>query len=205
MEPRSNPSGADSESQATGSAAPGEGSATQGEGSATLATALAEAFGEGGRHATLDARAEAGIEMPTLAVPLQKVYALLEKLKHDPAFAFDQLTYVTATDERPQSPRFRVVYFLYSFAHRFRLRVETRVPESEEPILRSVVPLWSGANWQERELYDMFGIRLAGHPDLRRILMPEGYGYFPMRKDFPIEGIQPDRLYREWERSRSAG
>jgi len=66
----------------------------------------------------------------------------------------------------------------------------------------SCTALWPGASYMERECYDMFGIRFEDHPDLKRLLMPDGYGHHPLRKDFPHKGIQPDRLYREWDRER---
>jgi len=162
---------------------------------------LAEAFGAGGRFSSFGARVSEGVDMPVVEVAAEQVFPLLDALKRDDALRFDQLTYVTATDEQPDQPRFRLVYLLYAVERNARVRVATRVPESSEPVVRSVVPLFGGANWMEREVFDMFGIRFAGHPDLRRILMPEGYGHFPLRKDFPIEGIEPDQLYREWERS----
>jgi NADH-quinone oxidoreductase subunit C len=161
---------------------------------------LAEAFGAAGRYSSFGAIASAGIDMPVLEVASQHVYATIEALLRDPALRFDQLSYVTATDEQPDEPRFRLVYLLYAVARNARVRVATRVPESSSAVIRSVVPLHGGANWMEREVFDMFGIRFEGHPDLRRILMPEGYGHYPLRKDFPIDGIEPDKLYREWER-----
>ena len=165
---------------------------------------LVEAFGAGGRLSSFGASVRAAIDMPVAAVAPEQVYPLVEALKRDAELSFDQLTYVTATDETPDEPRFRLVYLLLAVARRARLRIETRVPESDAPVVRSLVPIHSGASWMEREVYDMFGIRFSGHPDLRRILMPEGYGYHPLRKDFPIDGNDPGRLYREWERSTHA-
>jgi len=72
----------------------------------------------------------------------------------------------------------------------------------DDPRVATCTDLWPGAGFSERECYDMFGVRFEGHPDLRRLLMPEGYGHHPLRKDFPHEGIEPDRLYREWDRER---
>ena len=184
MDPLAAPAGAAAATTAASASAAG--------GAASLPEALA---------AKLGVKVDAGIGIPAFEIAADKLYAALETLKRDPELAFDQLTYLTATDETPETPRFRLVYFLLSVRTGRRVRVVTRVPESESPVVRSVVPLWIGANWLEREVFDMFGVRFDGHPDLRRILMPEGYGHFPLRKEFPIEGIQPDRLYREWERA----
>jgi NADH-quinone oxidoreductase subunit C len=180
----------------------------------TLVVALQAAFGPGGRHENAlgegapPPQVAAGIDMPAAFVERGGVRTLLGILKNDPEFRFDQLSYLTATDELDQPDagdcRFRIVYFLFSTATARRVKVHTRVPESDGPVVDSVVPLYLGANWMEREVFDMFGIRFAGHPELRRILMPEEYRHYPLRKDFPLEGEQPDRLYRDWERARAA-
>lgn len=180
-----------------------------------LVESLQGAFSPGGRHAQFGATVEQGIDMPALYVPAANVYTAIETLKTDPAFRFDQLSYLTATDElNPQEDdddedagaagdRFRIVYFLMSVATGTRLKVHTTVPQSDRAVVRSLVSMYLGANWMEREVFDMFGIVFGGHPDLRRILMPEEYTHFPLRKDFPLEGIEPDRLYRTWERARN--
>lgn len=100
---------------------------------------------------------------------------------------FDFLLDLTGIDHYGRDPRWSVVYELYGVAHRAHLRLETSVSEaiSEIPTVSGV---WRGAAWHEREAYDMLGIRFRGHPDLRRILMWEGYPYFPLRKDFPLAG-----------------
>jgi NADH-quinone oxidoreductase subunit C len=95
--------------------------------------------------------------------------------------AVDELEYPNATD------RFRVVYCLLNTATGERLIVLTYVNDPS-PTLPSAYPLWKGADWMEREVFDMFGIRFTGHPDLRRILMPDDYDAFPLRKDFPVKG-----------------
>lgn len=174
-----------------------------------LLAELKPAFGDGGRHAEFQAAAESGMEMPSLTIAPEQLYPLLEILKNDPAFSFEQLSYITATDEWTEEAeitdnRFRIVYFLLSLTHGWRLKIQTRVSRSEAPVIRSIVPLYLGANWMEREVFDMFGIRFEGHPEMKRILMSEDYGHYPLRKDFPLEGIAPDRLYREWERARDA-
>lgn len=103
------------------------------------------------------------------------------------ACGFDMLLDLTGVDHYGDEPRWSVVYELYGIGHGTHLRLKTSVNEavSELPTVSSV---WRGAEWHEREAYDMLGIRFRGHPDLRRILMWEGYPYFPLRKDFPLAG-----------------
>jgi len=95
---------------------------------------------------------------------------------------------VTAVDLYPDEPRFMVVYHLLSLEQATRLRVKCPV-QGETPEIDSVVPIWTGAEYTEREVFDMFGIRFRGHPDLRRILMMEDYQHYPLRKDFPLTGF----------------
>ena len=100
---------------------------------------------------------------------------------------FDYLVDISSVDNYGTDPRWLVVYELYGYAHRCHLRLKTGVSE-EKSGLPTVTTVWRTANWHEREIYDMMGIRFRGHPDLRRILMWEGYPYFPLRKDFPLSG-----------------
>ena len=114
---------------------------------------------------------------------------LLDVVRHLASAAdarFDFLSDVTATDWPPRVERFDVIYCLYSTAHRHRLRLKVRLAENQA--VDSVTAIWPGANWLEREVFDMFGIRFTGHPDLRRILMPEDWQGHPQRKDYPLEG-----------------
>jgi len=104
---------------------------------------------------------------------------------------FDYLVDITSVDNYGDDPRFAIVYHLYGFGHRCALRLKTEVSE-EKGELPSVTGVWRTANWHEREIYDMMGIRFRGHPDLRRILMWEGYPYYPLRKDFPLAGKPSD-------------
>lgn len=104
---------------------------------------------------------------------------------------YDFLLDIASVDHHDEAPRWTLVYELYSLAHRCHLRLKTRVGE-ERSELPTVVPVWPTAEWHEREVYDMMGIRFRGHPDLRRILMWEGYPYFPLRKDFPLAGRPTD-------------
>ncbi len=105
--------------------------------------------------------------------------------KQELGFSF--LVDLSGVDHYGDDPRFTVVYELYNFAQRCALRLTTDVSE-ETPEVPSVTGIWRTADWHEREVYDMLGIRFRGHPDLRRILMWDGYPYFPLRKDFPVAG-----------------
>ena len=100
---------------------------------------------------------------------------------------FNFLTDLSSVDNFGDEPRFEVVYELYSLEANIHLRLKTRVSEDHLEV-PTVLHLWPTANWHEREVYDMMGIRFSGHPDLRRILMWEGYPYYPLRKDFPLAG-----------------
>jgi NADH-quinone oxidoreductase subunit C len=100
---------------------------------------------------------------------------------------FDGLIDISSVDNYGEDPRWTVVYELYSYGHHCHLRLKTPVSE-EKSELPTVTPVWRTSDWHEREIYDMMGVRFRGHPDLRRILMWEGYPYFPLRKDFPLAG-----------------
>src|ERR1051326_6337587 len=100
---------------------------------------------------------------------------------------FDYLVDISSLDNLGSDPRWSVVYELYGYGHRCHLRLKTAVSE-EKSELPTVTGVWKTADWHEREIYDMMGIRFRDHPDLRRILMWEGYPYFPLRKDFPLAG-----------------
>jgi NADH-quinone oxidoreductase subunit C len=104
---------------------------------------------------------------------------------------FDYLVDVTSIDNYGDDPRWTIVYHLRSFKHGGELRLKTSVSE-EKSELPTITTVWKTADWHEREIYDMMGIRFRGHPDLRRILMWEGYPYFPLRKDFPLSGKPTD-------------
>jgi NADH-quinone oxidoreductase subunit C len=101
--------------------------------------------------------------------------------------AFDYLVDITSIDNYGDDPRFTLVYHLYGYGHRNYLRLKANVSE-EQAEAPTVTVVWPTADWHEREIFDMMGIRFRGHPDLRRILMWEGYPYFPLRKDFPLSG-----------------
>lgn len=122
-------------------------------------------------------------------MPLGDLVAVLKYLRDE--WAFDLLMDVTAIDwAEGASPRFTVVYHLLSTTRTAYLRVAGNCASDAAPVAPSVVGLWPGANWHERECFDMFGIKFEGHPDLRRILMWDEYPYHPLRKDFPLAGIE---------------
>jgi NADH-quinone oxidoreductase subunit C len=115
----------------------------------------------------------------------QKIADICSFCKH--TLGFDYLVDLSSVDNYGDDPRFEIVYELYGYGHHFHLRLKTTVSE-ESLELPSVVGVWKTADWHEREVYDMMGVRFQGHPNLKRILMWEGYPYFPLRKDFPLAG-----------------
>ena len=119
----------------------------------------------------------------------ERVAEVCALAKH--SLGYDLLLDLTSVDNLDAGPRWTVVYVLYSIAHRCHLRLKTQVSE-EKSELPTVSRVWAGADWLEREVYDMMGIRFREHPDLRRILMWDGYPYFPLRKDFPLGGKPTD-------------
>ena len=105
--------------------------------------------------------------------------------------SFDYLLDITSIDNFGEEPRFELIYHLYSMRHGVHLRLRLKVPEEIGPV-DTVSDIWPTANWHEREAYDMMGVKFTGHPDLRRILMWDGYPFFPLRKDFPLQGLPSD-------------
>lgn len=113
-------------------------------------------------------------------------------LRDDADLAFDLFVDVTAVDWLGQrEPRFEVVYQLKSIARRHRVTLKVRVGDGDDAWVPSVTSVWKGANWFERELWDMFGVKVTGHPNLKRILMYDGFDGHPLRKDYPVAGRQP--------------
>lgn len=119
----------------------------------------------------------------TWVVPITALHGVLRSLKEA---GFDYLVDLTSVDNYGSEPRFELVYELFSYGFNAHLRVKAALEEDAEA--PTVCDLWRTANWHEREVYDMMGIKFAGHPDLRRILMWEGYPYHPLLKEFPLEG-----------------
>jgi NADH-quinone oxidoreductase subunit C len=125
----------------------------------------------------------------TIVIKPGRLVDLCTALRDDPETSFKYLSMVAGLDFLPQSPRFGVVYNLYSHKNHNRITLKTRLADDAAPVVDSVVPVWSTANWHEREVYDMMGIRFNGHPDLRRILMPHDWVGHPQRKDYPLRGM----------------
>lgn len=117
---------------------------------------------------------------------LREVCAIL---RDDPDCPFDYCADVTCVDWHPSEPRFEVIYHLLSIPKKERLRLKVRL-EASSPVVESVTSVWPGANFFEREVFDLFGIRFSGHPYLRRIQMPEDWEGHPLRKDYPVEGYR---------------
>jgi NADH-quinone oxidoreductase subunit C len=121
----------------------------------------------------------------TLEIDPERIVEVCRKLKKE--MDFIRLSTVTAVDRFPAEPRFEVVYHLHSISRNDRVRLKVRVG-GPEPAADSVTPVWRSANWYEREVFDLFGIRFRNHPDLRRIMMPDHWEGHPLRKDYPITG-----------------
>jgi NADH-quinone oxidoreductase subunit C len=122
----------------------------------------------------------------------ESIHEALTKLRDDDRSLLQVLAYMTAVDYSPREPRFDVVYELNSLTHRHRCRVKCQLADtgSEDnlPVINSVTDIYLTANWHERECYDLFGIRFEGHPDLRRILLPDRWDGYPLRRDYPFDG-----------------
>jgi NADH-quinone oxidoreductase subunit C len=129
------------------------------------------------------------LEMPTVSVSKKDFQKLMTLLKDDPELSFDYLTDVTGVDflKQERDPRFDLVYHLYSFKNNQRLRVKLGVQE-EDLDVPTMSELWKAALWLEREAFEMFGFNFVGHPDLRRLLLPDVFDGFPLRKDYPLRG-----------------
>ena len=125
----------------------------------------------------------------TIVVARENLQRVAEFLVNDPGMRFAFLSDITAVDKFPIEPRFELNYHLLSLERRARLRLKVRLA-GQDPVVPSMVPVWPAANWHEREAYDLMGIRFEGHPDLRRILMPDDWEGYPLRKDYPVEGYR---------------
>jgi NADH-quinone oxidoreductase subunit C len=131
---------------------------------------------------------------PTIYASRDDVPALARALRDRPDLAFALLVELTAVDYWPREPRFELVYVFVSLEHRRRLRLKVRL-HGDDAHVATASDVWPAANWLEREVYDMFGVNFTGHPDRRRILMPDDWQGFPQRKDYPLEG--PGELLME--------
>jgi len=110
-------------------------------------------------------------------------------LKNDPELNYDALVDVTCVDRTPNDPRFEVIYHLFSTVSKKRVRLKVRL-SGDDARLDSLTPIWPGANFFEREVFDLFGVRFQEHPNLKRILMPDNWEGHPLRKDYPVEGYR---------------
>ena len=141
--------------------------------------------------------AGASVDFATIYVPADRLVETCTALRDAPSLRFNVLVEVTAADYLPRNPRFEVVYHLLSVPHRRRLRLKVRV--GEEGSVPTVQGMWPSAGWLEREVWDMFGIIFDGHPDLRRLLMPEDWEGHPQRKDYPVQIRKTAQTYEPLE------
>ena len=125
----------------------------------------------------------------TIIVPRELLRGAAERCRDDANLLFNLLTDEACVDRYPQEPRFELNYHLVSIPWRGKVRLRVRL-SGDDAVVDSLVPVWLGANWLEREIFDLFGIRFTGHPDLRRILLPEDWEGHPLRKDYPVEGYR---------------
>ncbi|GAC1616399.1 MAG: NADH-quinone oxidoreductase subunit C [Candidatus Acidiferrum sp.] len=125
----------------------------------------------------------------TIVVPRELLRATAEQCLRHAALQFNLLTDATCVDRFPIEPRFELQYHLVSMPRRERLRLRTSVA-GDNPMVDTLIPVWPGANWLEREIFDLFGVRFNGHPDLRRILLPDNWEGHPLRRDYPTEGLR---------------
>jgi NADH-quinone oxidoreductase subunit C len=123
----------------------------------------------------------------SLEIAPERIVAVCEFLLKE--HKFDRLSGITGVDWYPTEPRFEVVYFLHSVERKERVRLKCRVG-GEAPEIDSVTGVWPGANWYEREVFDLFGVRFRNHPNLRRIMLPEDWDGYPLRKDYPVDGYR---------------
>lgn len=125
----------------------------------------------------------------TIVVPRKVLRSIAEQCRDVEELKFNLLTDATCLDRYPLEPRFELNYQLISIPLRQKLAIRVKLSGSD-PVIDSLFPVWKGANWLEREIFDMFGIQFTGHPDLRRILLPDDWEGHPLRKDYPVEGYR---------------
>ncbi|PYI71407.1 MAG: NADH-quinone oxidoreductase subunit C [Verrucomicrobia bacterium] len=148
-----------------------------------ICDSLGQAFGEKLQHRT-EFRGET-----TYAIAASDLREIAKFCRDD--LSFDYLLDITSIDNFGEEPRFEMMYHLYSMPYALHLRLKLKLSE-EVGALDTISDMWSTADWHEREIYDMMGIKFNGHSDLRRILMWDGYPFFPLRKDFPLAGLPSD-------------
>lgn len=125
----------------------------------------------------------------TIVVPRKVLRSIAEQCRDIEELKFNLLTDATCLDRYPLEPRFELNYQLVSIPFKKKLTIRVKLSGSD-PVVDSLFPVWKGANWLEREIFDMFGIQFTGHPDLRRILLPDDWEGHPLRKDYPVEGYR---------------
>jgi NADH-quinone oxidoreductase subunit C len=125
----------------------------------------------------------------TIVVPRELLRAAAEHCRQHAGLQYNLLTDATCLDRYPHEPRFELNYHLVSIPRREKVRMKVKL-SGNDPVVDSLVPVWPGANWLEREIFDLFGIRFSGHPDLRRILLPDDWEGYPLRRDYPVEGYR---------------
>ena len=152
----------------------------------TQVAAVKEKFGDAIEEVRMPI--EYPTDVPIIYVKKEKAIELLAFMKAEPGFEYNFLADYTASDEGEENFRFELIYNLFSTTRHWRIRVKMRLREDEES--PSLIPVWLGANWAEREIWDMFGVKFTGHPDLRRILLDERWKGHPLRKDYPLRGYQ---------------
>ncbi len=150
--------------------------------SAEILEKVKQGYGKGPKDAFM------GIDMPTFVVEADDLINFMNYIKNDEELGFDLISDITAVDYPNRQKRFEVVYHIFSIKNSTRIRVKTFVGENDA--LESVTSIWKGAEWLEREVFDMFGVTFTNHPDLRRILMNEDYKYHPLKKEFPLQGYE---------------
>ncbi len=133
-------------------------------------------------------------DRPTVVVPRDRLVETARVLRDEPGLLFQVLTEVTAVDWWPAEPRFVVVYHLLSPRHLHLLRLKVKLSKND-PHVSTVSEVWPSANWLEREVWDLFGVVFEGHPDLRRLMMPDDWEGHPLRKDYPVQIKMKPKVY----------
>jgi NADH-quinone oxidoreductase subunit C len=123
----------------------------------------------------------------TLVVPRSHLFRVMQFLRDEPGLVFNFLSDISCVDRFPIEPRFELNYHLLSIPRKDRVRLRVRI-HAADPTVSSVVPVWPAANWLEREIFDLFGLRFEGHPELRRLFLPEDWEGYPLRKDYATTG-----------------
>ena len=126
----------------------------------------------------------------SVTIPAEKLREVSRFLRDDPQLSFRLLSFMGGVDRYPEKPRFELVYQLYSLRHNHRFRIKALI--EEDAAIDSVVEIWPTADWHERETAEMYGITFTDHPDPRKLLLPEEWKVYPLRKDFPLHGTEED-------------